>query len=91
MACDSGSSRSKLNNYCQGFVEAFGLIHHDVDASRVEDEDYFNRSAILHGMMRRAYEPKDTAKIFMVLMFLVFAIDESDDVADDNATTNEHR
>jgi hypothetical protein len=77
MACVSGNGASKLNSYCEGFVESFGLIHQDVDATRIEDEDYFNRSAILHGMMRRPYGPKDTAKVFMVLMFLVFAVDDS--------------
>jgi hypothetical protein len=76
MACSSGNATARLNHYCEGFVDSFGLIHHDVDTSRVEDEDYFNRSAILHGMMRRSYSSKDSAKTFMTLMFVVFALEE---------------
>lgn len=76
MANKTASGTGRLNHYCEGFVGAFGLIHQDVEVSRAEDEDYFNRSAILHGMMRRSYGPKDSAKTFMTLMFLVFAQDE---------------
>jgi hypothetical protein len=45
------------------------------------DEDYFNRAAIVHGKMRREYGPKDSAKVFMVLMFLVLGL-EKDEVGD---------
>jgi hypothetical protein len=58
-------------------VEEFGLIQKYVDMTRLDDEDCFNRAAIVHGQMRRAYGPKDSAKVFMVLMFLVFAREES--------------
>ena len=43
---------------------------------RVVEEDYFNRSAIIHGMMRCSYGPKDSTKASMAFMFLVFAFDE---------------
>ncbi|MCA9109534.1 MAG: hypothetical protein KDA52_06285 [Planctomycetaceae bacterium] len=76
MACVSGNGAKELSHYSKGFVEEFGLIHQDVDPECLEDDDYFNRSAILHGLMRRGYGPKDTAKTFMALMFLVFAFDE---------------
>lgn len=79
LACKTGSGTPRLNHYCEGFVDAFGLIHHNVDTARVEDEDYFNRSAIVHGMMRRGYGPKDSAKTFMALMFVVFALEEGSD------------
>lgn len=76
MACATNSGAIRLTSYCKGFVDSFGLIHEDVDPARVEDEDYFNRSAILHGLMRRSYGPKDSAKTFMALMFVVFAFDD---------------
>lgn len=68
----------ELGDYHRGFVEEFGLIHGDVDPARLEDEDYFNRSAILHGMMKRPFGQKDTAKVFMIVMFLVAARELSD-------------
>lgn len=76
LACSKAGSDEKLNRFCEGFVDKFGLIQQQVDVSRLEDEDYFNRHAILHGMMRRAYGSKDTAKVFMVLLFLIFAYKE---------------
>jgi hypothetical protein len=60
-----------LSRFASGFVEVFGSIQEDIDPTRLADEDYFNRHAILHGKMRREYGPKDSAKVFMVLMFLV--------------------
>ena len=83
IACTTSSSTVRLSLYCKGFVDSFGLIHDDVDPSRLEDQDYFNRSAIVHGLMRRGFGPKDSAKAFMALMFLVFAID-------DESMTEEH-
>jgi hypothetical protein len=73
------SRGSTLNHYCEGFVESFGVIHRDFEPERSEDEDYFNRHAILHGLMRRSYGPKDSAKAFILLMFIVFALDEDGD------------
>ncbi len=60
-----------LSRFAREFVEVFGSIQEDIDPTRLDDEDYFNRHAILHGKMRREYGPKDSAKVFMALMFLV--------------------
>lgn len=88
MACRTATGQA-LSSYHMGFVNTFGLLHQDVDTSRLEDEDYFNRSAVLHGQMKREYGPKDTAKVFMVIMFLVMAYDsahsDSEDAIEDNA------
>ena len=82
MACNTNATTNRLTHYCEGFVRSFGLIHEDVDPSKLDDEDYFNRSAIVHGMMRRSYGPKDSAKAFMALMFLVFATNEENENTD---------
>lgn len=63
-----------LSRFANGFVEVFGSIQEDIDPARLDDKDYFNRHAILHGKMRREYGPQDSAKVFMVLMFLVFGM-----------------
>lgn len=76
MACSTSRDDEKLNTFCEGFVDSFGLLQQQVDVTRLEDCDYFNRHAILHGMMRRSYGPKDTEKVFMVLMFLIFAYED---------------
>jgi hypothetical protein len=76
VACPTSKRARELSTYAKGFVETFGLIHEDIDMRRVEDDDYFNRAAILHGLMRREYGPKDSAKVFMLLMFLVFGLEE---------------
>jgi hypothetical protein len=79
MACSTSSDAARCSDFCKGFVSSFGLIHEDVDPSKLENPDYFNRSAIVHGMMRRGYGPKDSAKAFMAIMFIVFAMDDPDD------------
>jgi hypothetical protein len=79
----------RLSTFCRGFVADFGLIHGDVDPTSLEDENYFNRAAILHGRMRRSYGPKDSAKTFMVILFLVFALDDEPETDDEpNAETD---
>jgi hypothetical protein len=78
IACKTASS-PYLTEFASRFVQQFGLIHEDVDAGRLEDPEYFNRSAILHGLMRRAFGPKDCAKTLMVLLFLVFAYAQGDE------------
>jgi len=82
LACATTDGESQLTHYSKGFVEAFGVIQMHFDPKRAEDEDYFNRNAILHGLMRRSYGPKDSAKTFMGLMFVTFAFDdEGEDAA----------
>ncbi len=76
IACPTPKSTRELSTYAKGFVKTFGLIHEDVDMSRLEDQDYFNRAAILHGLMRRNFGLKDSAKVYMLLMFLVFSVND---------------
>lgn len=89
-ACSSDGNPT-LGDYHFGFVKTFGLIHEDVDPKRLSDEDYFNRHAILHGQMKRSYGPKDSAKMFMAIMFLVLAFDsfEESQATDTSVKENE--
>jgi hypothetical protein len=75
LACRTTKSASELKDFARAFVGFFGELQHDVDPSRLMDEDYLNRHAVLHGRMQRPYGPKDSAKLFMALMFLVFGLD----------------
>jgi hypothetical protein len=77
LSCLTTEGVQALSGFAKRFVETFGLIHEDIDPRRLADEDYFNRAAILHGQMRRRYGPKDSAKVFMLLMFLVFGLDDA--------------
>lgn len=76
LACRTPGATRELRRFEKEFVETFGSIHKDIEPDRLEDENYFNRAAILHGQMRRKYGPKDSAKVFMILMFLVFGLDD---------------
>lgn len=75
LACRTTEDARALSHFAKSFVETSGLIHEDTDRRRLGDEDYFNRAAILHGQIRRGYGPKDLAKVFMLLMFLVFGLE----------------
>ncbi len=66
------------SSFAKEFIKNIGSIQDQTDHTRVNSEDYFNRHAILHGQMCRAYGPKDTEKVFMVLMFLVFGLDDEE-------------
>jgi hypothetical protein len=66
-----------VKSYASGFLRQFGLFQKDWDATTdFGAEDYFNRHAILHGKMQRAYGPKDSAKTFMAIMFICTAFNE---------------
>ncbi len=67
-----------LENYCRAFVQTFGSLQNDPDKGRLTDEDYWNRHAIVHGMMRRAMGVKDSAKCLMAINFLFFARKETE-------------
>lgn len=82
IACVTTGNDHTIKSYHRGFIESFGLLHADVDTERLEDEDYFNRSAIVHGMMKRSYGVKDSSKVFMALMFLMLAREEEKPTSD---------
>jgi hypothetical protein len=73
-----------LRPYCEAFVQVFGCLQEDCDLSRLADEDYWNRHAIVHGLMQRAMGIKDSAKCLMALQFLFLA--QQDEKSD--ATVN---
>jgi hypothetical protein len=49
------------------------------------DENYWNRHAIVHGLMQRAMGLKDSAKCLMALNFLFFARKEGKKAKEDAA------
>jgi hypothetical protein len=65
------SSQRALGPVAKDFVASFGIVHEDIEPGLLDDDNYFNRAAILHGKMRRSYGPKDSAKIKLLLMFLI--------------------
>jgi hypothetical protein len=69
-----------IEEFSRQFVETFGSLQADVDANRLGDEDYWNRHAIMHGMMLREMGPKDSAKTLMAIAFLIFAMRQEESV-----------
>lgn len=67
------TSAPDLGNYCARFVQAFGSLQEDPDHNSLADENYWNRHAIVHGLMQRAMGVKDSAKCLMAISFLLFA------------------
>ncbi|MGB2987934.1 MAG: hypothetical protein WBE26_18855, partial [Phycisphaerae bacterium] len=74
-----------VDDYCGAFVQAFGSLQEDPDQNRLTHEDYWNRHAIVHGMMRRAMGMKDSAKCLMAISFLFFARNETESPTTANA------
>jgi hypothetical protein len=70
-----------VSRFYERFVTDFGSLQEDPDPTRLEDPDYWNRHAIVHGMMRRSMGKKDSAKCLMMIAFLIFAIDKADETA----------
>ncbi len=70
-----------LRDYCSAFVQTFGSLQEDSDQNKLTDEDYWNRHAIVHGMMRRAMGMKDSAKCLMAISFLFSARKETESCA----------
>lgn len=68
-----------LEPFCARFVSTFGSLQSDTDPTLLEDENYWNRHAMVHGQMRRAMGAKDSAKCLMALSFLIFARRKSDE------------
>ncbi len=73
-----------LASYCEDFVQAFGSLQEDPNQKRLADENYWNRHAIVHGLMQRAMGMKDSAKCLMAINFLFFARKEEEGDADAN-------
>lgn len=67
------ASGPDLVSYCESFVQAFGSLQEDPDQRSLADENYWNRHAIVHGLMQRAMGVKDSAKCLMAINFLFFA------------------
>jgi|GEM_PF-3106179 len=76
-----------LQDYCSAFVQTFGSLQEDPDPKRLTDADYWNRHAIVHGMMRRTMGMKDSAKCLMAISFLFFARKETESC---DAANREH-
>jgi hypothetical protein len=76
----------ELGNYCNAFVQTFGSLQDNVDPRRLSDEDYWNRHAIVHGLMRRVMGIKDSAKCLMAIKFLFFARKEEEVPANTKGT-----
>jgi hypothetical protein len=67
-----------LENYCESFVQTFGSLQEDPQIALLANEDYWNRHAIVHGLMQRAMGIKDSAKCLMAISFLFFARKEEE-------------
>jgi hypothetical protein len=86
------ASGPDLASYCESFVQTFGSLQEDPDQKSLADENYWNRHAIVHGLMQRAMGVKDSAKCLMAINFLFFArkdeetTDGSDETGSDSKT-----
>jgi len=80
------ASGPDLASYCESFVQAFGSLQEDPDPKSLTDENYWNRHAIVHGLMRRAMGIKDSAKCLMAINFLFFALKEDEAAEGSDAT-----
>jgi hypothetical protein len=68
----------ELEDFCNAFVQAFGSLQENPDYTKLASEDYWNRHAIVHGLMRRPMGRKDSAKCLMAIKFLIFAKKEGE-------------
>jgi hypothetical protein len=78
------ASGPDLVSYCESFVQAFGSLQEDPDQGSLADENYWNRHAIVHGLMQRAMGVKDSAKCLMAINFLFFARKEQEKESPEN-------
>jgi len=76
VACGTPDAH-EMERFFSGFVNEFGMLHLEVDPSKLKDECYWNRHAIVHGMMRRSMNPMDSAKCLSAILFLIFACDDT--------------
>ena len=80
------SSGPDLASYCESFVQTFGSLQEDPDDKSLADENYWNRHAIVHGLVQRAMGVKDSAKCLMAISFLFFARKEDETTDGSDAT-----
>lgn len=80
------SSGPDLASYCESFVQTFGSLQEDPDDKSLADENYWNRHAIVHGLMQRPMGVKDSAKCLMAISFLFFARKEDETTDGSDAT-----
>jgi len=80
------ASGPDLVSYCESFVQTFGSLQEDPDQKLLADENYWNRHAIVHGLMERAMGVKDSAKCLMAISFLFFARKEEEATAGSHGT-----
>jgi hypothetical protein len=80
------SSAPDLASYCESFVQIFGSLQEDPDEKSLADENYWNRHAIVHGLMQRGMGVKDSAKCLMAISFLFFARKEHETTDGSDAT-----
>jgi hypothetical protein len=78
-----------LTSYCESFVRTFGSLQEDPDEKSLADENYWNRHAIVHGLMQRAMGVKDSAKCLMAISFLFFARKEEQATDDSDGTESD--
>lgn len=72
------TSGPKISSYCKTFIQAFGSLQEDPNQNALSDEDYWNRHAIIHGLMQRPMGIKDSSKCLMAINFLLFAREDAD-------------
>lgn len=84
------ASGPDLASYCESFVQAFGSLQEDPDQNLLADDNYWNRHAIVHGLVQRPMGPKDSAKCLMAINFLLFARKEEDEAHGDGDQSESH-
>lgn len=76
MAHSTPNDKADVCGFNSKFVEKVGSLQEDTDKTRLEDENYWNRHAILHGLMNRPMGIKDSSKCLAAMKFLIFAREE---------------
>lgn len=84
------ASGPDLTSYCEAFVQAFGSLQEDPNQKLLADVDYWNRHAIVHGLMQRPMGVMDSAKCLMAIQFLFFAREEKEKEAVGQEEQSDH-
>jgi hypothetical protein len=74
-----------LDGYYDDFVQAVGVLQADVRPDLFSNPEYWNRHAIVHGLMEREMGPKDSAKCLMAIGFILAAAQARDERPFDSA------
>jgi len=78
-----------VSSFARRFVAGFGSLQKESALDRCDDPNYWCRHAILHGQMRRPMGPKDSAKCYMALAFLIFAREQRPDESGSSCSADE--